>query len=358
MKSEASSRRPVRQATTQRRIHYLDPDTDDDSDINHDAQEDYSDGQDQTPEPEPEPRPKRQRTTTTKKQQSKLTRAKPKKTSRIPKKSPPSRKTKLSKQSAPAAPPVTPIPSSGVIPKWQDLPYEILLSIFTHALAAELEHENGVVANRRANHPNTWIMRTARKLCHAFAEPALTAFYRSPNLSTAHLSTARWLEGLSSLVKQPNHQLLYAYNMKVTSLEVPASSLYLFAKSSTSAFSDLISNLPRLDTLLITHPLDEVPHDFQGRSHWKYPMDLFDTLDQSKNHLDCWRWNVHLVEQPDGNMNFQRYAVLQPPSWYCLVVLIPMQTHPIHGRCAPKTFLPKSAPSHHRTSSSNSARLG
>lgn len=293
MESEASKRRSIRQAITRKRSLYMDPDTDDDFDI--------ADAQDSPSEHVEFPEPQQKRPKTAKKRTSKPSPRETRSASKKKpgqKKSPPKRKTKrTSKPTKQAAPLVPVIPSDGFIPKWHTLPYEILLQIFSHAFAAELEHETGGVASRRAHHPNTWIMRTARKVCRAFSEPALTAFYRTPNLLAA-----RWLEDFSTIIKQPNDQHLYAYNMKVTSLEVSARNLESFARTSTSSsFAETVSKLPRLSSLTITHQLDEPPYEFEGRlPRWKYPLELFEALDENNNHLESWRWNIHFIEQQDG----------------------------------------------------------
>ncbi|KAI4829667.1 hypothetical protein E4T44_09681, partial [Aureobasidium sp. EXF-8845] len=299
MESEASKRRSVRQAITRKRSLYMDPDTDDDFDI-AEAQDSTSDRL-QSPEPE-QKRPKTANRRTSK-PSPRETRSVAKKPGH--KKSPPKRKIKhASKPTKQVATVARPIPSDGIIPKWDTLPYDILLQIFSYAFAAELEHETGGVASRRVNHPNTWIMRTARKVCRAFSEPALTAFYRAPNLLAA-----RWLEDFSTIIKQPNNQHLYSYNMKVTSIEVSARNLESFARVSSLSFAETVSKLPRLSSLIITHQLDEPPYEYEGRfSRWKYPSELFDALDGNNNHLECWRWNTHFVDRQDDKTELQSFT--------------------------------------------------
>jgi hypothetical protein len=299
MESEASKRRSVRQAITRKRSLYMDPDTDDDFHI--------ADAQDSASEHFQSPEPEQKRPKTTNRRNSKPSPRETRSAAKNPghKKSPPKRKTKqASKSTKQVATVIPPIPSDGIIPKWNTLPYDILLQIFSYAFAAELEHETGGVASRRVNHPNTWIMRTARKVCRAFSEPALTAFYRAPNLLAA-----RWLEDFSAIIKQPNDQHLYSYNMKVTSIEVSARNLESFARVSSLSFAETISKLPRLSSLIITHQLDEPPYEYEGRfPRWKYPSELFEALDGNSNHLECWRWNTHFVERQDGKSELQRYV--------------------------------------------------
>lgn len=346
MDSEASRRRSVRQAITRKRSRYLDPETDDDFDIS-DAQD--SAGEQDRPSVEPSPKKPRQTAKRAGKSSPRETRSTAKKPGH--KKSPPNRKTKnLSKPTKQAAPVPPPIPSDGKISKWNTLPYEVLSQIFNYAFSAELEHETGSVASRRVNHPNTWIMRTARKVCRAFAEPALTAFYQSPNLLAP-----RWLEDFSALVKQPNDQHLYSYNMKVTSLKVSARTLESFAKERPSSFAEAVSNLPRLSSLVITHQLDEAPYEHQGRlPRWKYPPDLFEALDQGNIHLESWRWNANLVDQPDSN-GLQGY-VESKLSYSVAVVLTYIQTQRLHGKSPSEAFLPELAPCDRFTPCSHSDR--
>lgn len=299
MESEASKRRSIRQAITRKRSLYMDPDTDDDFDI--------ADAQDSTSEHLQSSEPQQKRAKIANRRTGKPSPRETRSAARKPghKNSPPKRKGKhASRPTKQVATVASPIPSDGVIPKWDSLPYDILLQIFSYAFAAELEHETGGVASRRVNHPNTWIMRTARKVCRAFSEPALTAFYRAPNLLAA-----RWLEDFSTIIKQPNDQHLYSYNMKVTSIEVSARNLESFARVSSLSFAETISKLPRLSSLIITHQLDEPPYEYDGRlPKWKYPSELFEALDGNNIHLECWRWNAHFLERQDGEPVVQRYV--------------------------------------------------
>lgn len=184
------------------------------------------------------------------------------------------------------------IPSDDKIPKWETLPYEILVQIFSYAFAAELETEKEAPANRRAHHPNTWIMRTSRKVCRAFAEPALTAYYQAPVLLGN-----RWLEDLSALVHQPDDSLAFKYKMKVKSLDMSVRCLD-HSKGEKHLLNALVSSLPQLSELVITHPLDEPPFEYEGRAvKWRYSDALFDALDNANVHLTRWRWNWHLMNE-------------------------------------------------------------
>lgn len=67
--------------------------------------------------------------------------------------------------------------SSGVIPPWQTLPYQILLQIFYYASYPLVDERT---FNQTANWH--WLVQTS-KLCRSFSEPALTVLYRSPCLT-------------------------------------------------------------------------------------------------------------------------------------------------------------------------------
>lgn len=303
MESESSRRRSVRQAITRKRSRYLDPETDDDFDIS-DAQE--SGDEQQLPSKPVAKKPKH-----TAKRPGRKPQRKTRSTARkaVSKQSPPNRKakdaSKLTKEIAPALPIIS---SDGVKPKWQTLPYEILSQIFSYAFASELELETGAAANRRVNHPNTWIMRTARRVCKAFTEPALTAFYKSPNLLAP-----RWIEDFATLITQPKERQLFSYHMKVTSLELSARNLDSFVKDQPHVLYECLSGLPRLSSLLITHQLDDPPYEYQGRMpRWKYTPQLFEVLDQHNIRLEKWRWNALLIENQHDSKGLQGYVELLP----------------------------------------------
>lgn len=296
MAGETNKRRSVRQAITRKRSIYLDPDTDDDFALAA-AVESSDDGGDDAAGAVPEPAPKKSKLSGKRsgRPPQRETRSKAAKKAAASNHRPPlkqgKRKAKQSLHSTKLAPVAPVILSDEIIPKWQTLPYEILSQIFSYAFAAELEIEGGPPANRRINHPSTWLMRTSRKVCHEFTEPALTAFYQAPVL----LSN-RWLEDLLALVRQPEESLLFKYRMKVKRLEVSARHLESHQRENNFALADLVASLPQLNELVITHPQDEAPFEYRGRPlRWKYTPLLFDALDQANIRLNEWRWNWHLI---------------------------------------------------------------
>lgn len=300
MEVESSKRRSVRQAITRKRKRsiYLDPETEDDYALS-DEDDDDSSAKDDS---EPPPKIAKKSSSRKQKQPQPQTRSRAVAKTGAAKKSPlkaPSRKSrkakfasKLTKATAPLPPPIS---SDDVIPNWQSLPYAILEQIFAYAFAAELETEDGIVANRRQHHPNTWITRTARKVCQAFTEPALSAYYRSPNLLSS-----RWVEDLSTILKQPREGQPFQYRNKVKSLEISAYHLDSRTKDGTWTLIELIARLPQLSELIITHPQDEIPFEARERLvRWKYPLELFEALESNKTRLVAWRWNKLLGADTD-----------------------------------------------------------
>lgn len=65
----------------------------------------------------------------------------------------------------------------GKVPPWQSLPYHVLADIFYYA-SHHLWHSNFEVPACA-----TWLLKSAR-ICRAFAEPAISALYYSPNLGS------------------------------------------------------------------------------------------------------------------------------------------------------------------------------
>lgn len=293
MAGESNKRRSVRQADTRKRSLYVEPETDDDFAI---SEGESSVASEPAGGDAPAPAPKKAKTSSKGpgrpvQRETRSKAAKKVRTLSSPRKSGRPKSKHVSKPTKEVL--VAPIiPSNGVIPKWETLPYAILVQIFSYAFAAELETEKGTVAGRRVHHPNTWIIRTARKVGRAFAEPALTAFYESPNLLAS-----RWLEDLHGLVKQPDESLTFKYKMKVKRLTVSSQHLESHQRGNTPwLLPELVAHLPNLSELVITHPQDEPPFELQSRSvKWKYPTELFDALDATNVHLTTWKWNWLLM---------------------------------------------------------------
>ncbi|KAG8624039.1 hypothetical protein KVT40_009015 [Elsinoe batatas] len=170
------------------------------------------------------------------------------------------------------------MPSDGKQPAWQTLPYEILLQIFTYAYTAD---------------SHTWLLKTARSVCKAFAEPALTVFYQKPRLPTsAHL------EHLHALSQYQDGQGWINYAVKVRRLELDINA-FVNRKDEDETFelAALISRLPKLEAVLITSVQDKPPYRRHALPRWKYPSTLFDALEKTERQLKSWRWNWLFVRQ-------------------------------------------------------------
>lgn len=167
-------------------------------------------------------------------------------------------------------------------------------SIFT---AASLDIRADLSCSGPGSGP-TWLIRAARKVCRAFAEPALTAFYESPTLlSPLHLQ---------ALLKRPDQSI--NYNAKIKRIEC---AFQLFG-STSDAFdlSRLIPDTPQLAEIMITHPRDHPPYRIQKPPRWTYPSNLFLSLNELERRLKSWRWNVLLMEQGKQRhlTEYERYS--------------------------------------------------
>ncbi|PSK57863.1 hypothetical protein B9Z65_9065 [Elsinoe australis] len=188
------------------------------------------------------------------------------------------RRNKTSKFVSKPVPVIVEIPSDGVQPSWHELPYEVLLQIFTYAYI---------------NDSHSWLLKTARTVCKAFAEPALTAFYQQPRLPTsAHL------EHLHALAQYPDGHGWMKYRVKVRKLELDINA-FVNRKDEDDTFelASLISKLPKLEEVLITSVQDKPPYRRHALPRWKYPASLFDALENTERQLRSWRWNWLFVRQ-------------------------------------------------------------
>jgi hypothetical protein len=212
-----------------------------------------------------------------------------------------SKKRKASKPSSPKAQPNDQIiHGSGVVPPWQELPYQILVHIFQYA-SYPLYDERSF----NANPSNQWLLNVA-KLCRAFAEPAFTVLYASPPLVPmvkAHM--------LVDLLKADPLPMAFKYRQKVESLliEVHQVAAYSLPGSGLLDLEGMIKNLPRLATLEFYHKKDFSPYrNLDDTFKWTYPDTLFEALEYidpkadplrgdktSVCNLKSWRWSSRLA---------------------------------------------------------------
>lgn len=279
MARAGTKRRSTRQAATRKRSVYVDPDTDDD-DFEAAGEDDFQ------PDPEPvrPPPQKRQRVAARTKH---VTRSK-------------SVSQGKSKAAKPGLKAVgrrrrwntineTPRkeykgPSDGRIPAWTTLPIEILRDIFIFASQPLHEHSRTSTSNV------DWLMKTAR-VCRAFAQPALEAYYISPGLlSSMHP------HHLLELLQIPKDKRYMDYNVKSKSISVDVRRLAYTAHNRTLFdLSTLLAELPRLQHLEVLHPVDEPPFRPLNIQPWHYPPALFRTLQTSGQRLKSFRWSREMI---------------------------------------------------------------
>lgn len=173
--------------------------------------------------------------------------------------------------------------SDGIIPLWSTLPYEVLLQIFT--FASEPLHDEDFTPTSSIS----WLVNTAR-VCKTFAEPALTALYRSPPLYMNDKP-----HRLLDLLSNPENKSIN-YNVKIRRLEFDVTKTLAYTWSGKGPFEigDLIPFTPQLNEVSIVHPQDRPPFRPLSRSgRWHYSQSLFTSFEQNKIRLKSWNWNAN-----------------------------------------------------------------
>lgn len=184
-------------------------------------------------------------------------------------------------------------PTSGVIPPWQHLPYQILLDIFIYA-SYPLIDETKAVRN-----PSTqWLVQMAL-LCRSFLEPSLAALYYCPPLLPLAKS-----HGLLSLLSQPQESLSTNYANKIKELDVDIDLLSRYKSGPLGYFdlSQLIEKTPQVRRLRLYHPQDYIvgiPPWQRVRSKWNYSEGLFESITASTMRLRSWDWNSRFMDTPE-----------------------------------------------------------
>lgn len=296
-----TNRRSTRQAATRKRSKYYDPDTDDDFDFDLDA-----DGEDDyAPEGAPQARPAPQQPARKRQRKSR-----PQTRSRATSRSSSSKgKSKAAAAAAAAAtprlrdigkrrrgnslaaPPTKDFagPSDGRIPDWTSLPIEILRQCFVHASRPLLAPSRPSAANV------DWLIKTA-KVCRAFAVPALETYYQAPALLTSYAP-----HHLLALLQMPAERRHMNYNAKVKRLEIDVRRLaYTATHRGLFDVSQLVAQLPLLQGIEISHPVDEPPFRPMKIQSWHYPDDLFDTMERTGVRLRSWRWTRSMIGLQDA----------------------------------------------------------
>ncbi|KAH8657123.1 hypothetical protein BGZ60DRAFT_416834 [Tricladium varicosporioides] len=189
---------------------------------------------------------------------------------------------------------------NGIIPAWQNLPYQILSQIFEYA-SYPIYDENTF----QPSPSGKWLIRMAC-LCRAFTEPALTALYTTPPLVPmvqAHQ--------LVDLLKTDPTSLAFGYRQKIRALKIDVDQVVAYRLHGSGYLNlfDLIKFLPRLNDLELYHQKDMSPYRaLDDHIKWTYPETMFDALeyidpaaDPSKGDktsvccLRSWRWSSRLA---------------------------------------------------------------
>lgn len=275
-----AKRRSGRQAATRKRSKYVDPDTDDDfeADEASDGEADYSPDPLHAAGSAPASAPAPKRRKVSRKAHRPQTRSKAAKTksktqTRIIGQSRKPRTTVAEKLEAGKFKG----PSDGKIPDWTSLPLAILRDVFVFA-SQPLDSDSA-----------SWLLKASRT-CRAFAEPALEAYYYAPAFLTT-LQPHQLLE----LLRIRNDRYIN-YNTKVKRLKFEMTMLsYTAHNRPLFDLSELVAELPQLNHLEVTNPIDKIPYRRIKVQQWFYPPNLFQVLEQQGQRLKTWRWSRDMI---------------------------------------------------------------
>lgn len=174
-------------------------------------------------------------------------------------------------------------PSDGKIPDWASLPIDILRDIF---IFATLPADDGIV---RSN--ITWLFRSAR-VCRAFVQPALEAYYQSPALYAS-----QHMHDFLALLEEHQDERCMDYNVKVKRLDVDVRGLaYVAPGKPAFDLSALMGQLPQMQHMEIHHADHVAPFRPVKIGRWTFnPMALFEAMENSNIRLKTWRWSRNLI---------------------------------------------------------------
>lgn len=269
-----TKRRSTRQAATRKRSIYLDPETDDDFEA--DSEDDFQ------PEPQAEVAQqepaRKKRKTAHRKPQTRSKAAKTKQTSL-------KRVLKIGKPLKPRSDIVKKTvfdgPSDHKIPRWTDLPIDILRQIFIYAATPFHDYTRECSVNA------SWLMGSART-CRAFAAPALEAYYSSPAFYNDH-HPHHFLD----LLQMPNDKRFMNYNVKVQSLYMDVRTL-----KPTFDLCQLLSEMPQLQHMELLHPQYMPPYRPMKSHRCTVPTrDVVRTMEASDIRLRSWRWSREMMPE-------------------------------------------------------------
>lgn len=134
-------------------------------------------------------------------------------------------------------------------------------------------------------------------MCHNFVEPALTALYRSPPLTSLDKSH---LNKFVESILEPQSARLYNYNNKVKGLELDVTRIpsYAPANRSLQDLGELVAAVPQVIDVDLFDPGDIPPYRRNRHSvRWHYPDGLFSSMNAAGVRLKSWRWNRMLLSK-------------------------------------------------------------
>lgn len=185
--------------------------------------------------------------------------------------------------------------SDGTIPLWETLPYNILLSIFQYA-AYPLRTAFG----GKATPSSSWLLESAR-VCKAFAEPALSALYYVPPLTSP--VRARGL--LNTLASQDVDSYM-DYRAKIKYLEIEPSLILLrrYEGRNPINLADMLSLTPSLRGLEFVSPWTSLATPYwirQNLNHHRVSSvpsnniaSILDSVEANKINIAEFRWDYDL----------------------------------------------------------------
>lgn len=276
----STKRRSVRQQTTRKRSIYVDPDTEDDFEIESED-EDF-----RTEEPVAAAAPPRKKRKTARHIPQTRSKAKTKTTRTV------KSVFKIAKPRRPNSSKMAPQekkefdgPSDHRIPDWTSLPVDILRDVFIYA-AHPMHHQQP-----QASANVSWLMKAART-CRAFALPALEAYYQSPAMLTS-LHPHHFLD----LLQMPKDKRYLDYNVKPKSLFIDVRKLaYVAHNKPAFDLLALVPELPLLQHVEIIYPDHQPPYRPVTIQRWTFPPpELFATMDERNIRLKTWRWSRDMI---------------------------------------------------------------
>ncbi|KIW12270.1 hypothetical protein PV08_09546 [Exophiala spinifera] len=174
------------------------------------------------------------------------------------------------------------LPPSGRIPPWQQLPYQILVSIMKYAAYPLYESRS---RPRASIH---WLCSLS-VLCRSFHDACTAALLHNPPLYPDVRAY-----GLIHLLQHDQDKLMTNYRRKIHYLDIEVK--HLLARKSGIALEDLISYTPLLQGMRLYSTYDDWRTEVWAQPgvrkiHWSYPPELFDLLDSNNIILKQFEWN-------------------------------------------------------------------